>query len=67
MSLAKDLLEGERDTVLEFFAECRKFWRQHYDKLDAWTTNVRGSGIPDFIEILRSARYPPAPPFGSLV
>ena len=51
MSLAKDLLEGERDTVLEFFAECRKFWRQHYDKLDAWTTNVRGSGIPDFIEI----------------
>ena len=49
MSLAKDLLEqGERDTVLEFFAECRKVWKLGYDKLDAWTANVRGGGIPDF-------------------
>ena len=28
MSLAEELLEqGEPDTVLEFFAECRKFWK----------------------------------------
>ena len=49
MSLAKDLLEqGERDTVLEFFAECRKFWKLDHDKLYAWTAKVRGGGIPDF-------------------
>jgi hypothetical protein len=49
MSLAKDLLEqGDRDTVLEFFAECRKFWKLDHDKLDAWTAKVRGGGIPDF-------------------
>lgn len=49
MSLAKDLLEqGERDSVLEFFAECRKFWKMDYGKLDAWTASVRGGGMPDF-------------------
>jgi tetratricopeptide (TPR) repeat protein len=42
MSLAKDLLEqGERDTVLEFFAKCRKFWKLDNGRLDAWTAEVR--------------------------
>jgi len=47
MSLAKDLLSlGERDTVLEFFALCRKFWKS--EKLDDWAATVRGGGMPDF-------------------
>jgi hypothetical protein len=49
MSLAKDLLTlGERDTVLEFFALCRKFWTFSPAKLDDWTAVVKGGGIPDF-------------------
>jgi hypothetical protein len=49
MSLAKDLLaQGERDTVLEFFVSCRKFWKLRPEKLDAWTATVKGGAIPDF-------------------
>jgi hypothetical protein len=49
MSLAKDLLAaGERDTVLEFFGECRSFWKQHLSKLDQWAATVKGGGDPDF-------------------
>src|ERR1035441_2198570 len=49
MSLAKDLLTaGERDTVLEFFALCRSFWKMDQGKLDAWTAMLKGGGIPDF-------------------
>lgn len=49
MSLANDLLTiGERETVLEFFALCRKFWKQRPEKLDEWTAMVKGGGIPNF-------------------
>jgi hypothetical protein len=49
MSLAKDLLaQGERDTVLEFFARCRAFWKMGGAKLDEWTAMVKGGGIPEF-------------------
>jgi hypothetical protein len=49
MSLANDLLaRGDRDSVLEFFSACRKFWKLHPAKLDSWTATVKGGGIPEF-------------------
>ena len=49
MSLAKDLLEkGERDTVLQYFDLCRKFWKIDYGKLDEWSKEVKAGQIPDF-------------------
>lgn len=49
MSLAKDLLEkGERDTVLQYFELCRKFWKMDYGKLDEWSKEVKTGEIPDF-------------------
>jgi len=49
MSLAKDLLEkGERDTVLQYFELCRKFWKDDYGKLDEWSEEVKAGKIPHF-------------------
>ena len=49
MSLAKDLLEkGERDTVLQYFELCRKFWKDDYGKLDQWSEEVKAGKIPHF-------------------
>jgi tetratricopeptide (TPR) repeat protein len=49
MSLAKDLLQkGERDTVLQYFQLCRKFWRMDYGKLNQWSSEVKAGKIPDF-------------------
>lgn len=45
MSLAKDLLEaGERESVLQFFDECRAFWKStgSVRKLDEWSAVVKG-------------------------
>jgi tetratricopeptide (TPR) repeat protein len=49
MSLAQDLLEkGERETVLQYFELCRKFWKMDYGKLDQWSREVKSGKIPDF-------------------
>jgi RNA polymerase sigma factor (sigma-70 family) len=49
MTLAKDLLEkGERDTVIEYFMLCRKFWKLDHGKLDQWTQEVMDGKTPDF-------------------
>jgi uncharacterized membrane protein YeaQ/YmgE (transglycosylase-associated protein family) len=49
MSLANDLLQkGERDTVLQYFGLCRKFWRMDYGKLNDWSDEVKAGKIPDF-------------------
>jgi hypothetical protein len=49
MSLAKDLLEkGERDTVLQYFGACRKFWSMGQGNLGQWTEDVKAGRIPDF-------------------
>ncbi len=49
MSLAKDLLEkGERDTVLQYFELCRKFWAMDYGKLDKWSLEVKAGKMPYF-------------------
>jgi tetratricopeptide (TPR) repeat protein len=47
MTLAKELLEkGEKETVLEYFDLCGKFWQR--EELDQWRATVRGDGIPEF-------------------
>jgi len=49
VTLAKEMLEhGERDAVLEYFAECRAFWKMGSAQLDAWTSTVRSGGTPNF-------------------
>jgi hypothetical protein len=49
MTLAKDLLEkGERDTVLEYFMLCHKFWKMDHGKLDKWMQEVMDGKNPDF-------------------
>jgi tetratricopeptide (TPR) repeat protein len=49
LSLAKDLLEkGQRDTVLNYFELCRKFWKMDYGKLNQWSREVKAGTIPDF-------------------
>lgn len=49
MSLAKDLLEkSQRDTVLQYFDLCRKFWKMDYGKLDQWNNEVKAGKVPDF-------------------
>ena len=52
MNLAKDLLEfGERDTVLQFFDQCRAFWKMgvREQKLDEWSAVVKGCcRLPNF-------------------
>jgi hypothetical protein len=41
MSLARDLLAvGEREVVLQFFQQCRGFWKMPMGKLDDWTKTV---------------------------
>jgi RNA polymerase sigma factor (sigma-70 family) len=49
MTLAKDLLQrGERDTVLEYFMLCRRFWKNDRGKLDEWKQEVMSGHPPDF-------------------
>ena len=49
MILAKDLLEkGERETVLEYFSLCRKFWTMGKKSLDEWTQAVKDGQVPNF-------------------
>jgi len=49
VSLAKDLIEkGERDTVVEYFEACRKFWRMDRGRLDDWIALVKGGETPYF-------------------
>lgn len=49
MSLAKALLEkGERDVVLQYFEECKQFWKLHPETLNAWSAAVRNGGLPNF-------------------
>jgi TonB family protein len=49
MSLAKALLEaGEREAVLQYFEECRAFWKLHPETLDSWSATVGSGGKPNF-------------------
>ena len=47
-TLAKELLEkGERESVLQYFDECARFWERGRDQLKQWAIVVRGGGIPN--------------------
>jgi Flp pilus assembly protein TadD len=49
MSLAKELLEaGQRDSVLQYFELCRKFWDSHGEVLDKWANQVKAGEVPNF-------------------
>jgi hypothetical protein len=49
MQLAKELLEkGERETVIEYFRLCGKFWDMGDERLADWTALVKEGRTPDF-------------------
>ncbi len=49
MSLAEDLLKkGEKDSVLEYFGLCRKFWKLGEERLDQWSESIKAGKTPDF-------------------
>lgn len=49
MSLAKALIErGERDAVLQYFAQCGVFWKMHDGDLAKWSALVKEGIVPDF-------------------
>jgi hypothetical protein len=49
MSLAEDLLEkGERQSVLDYFEACRKFWKMSNGRLDGWAHDVQAGKMPNF-------------------
>ncbi len=49
MQLAKELLEkGERETVLEYFRLCGKFWEMGEERLADWSALVKEGRTPDF-------------------
>jgi len=65
MSLAKDLLEkGQQEAVLEYFEQCRRFWKMHDGSLDQWGKEVRSGKVPNFGANL-SIRWRPNPSFNS--
>ncbi len=47
--LAKQLLErGERETVIEYFDLCAKFWEREDGRLEGWKDAVRRGAAPNF-------------------
>jgi hypothetical protein len=49
MQLAKALLRQEQSAaVLEYFEQCRSFWKMGGVWLDLWDAKVRAGGIPNF-------------------
>ena len=54
MALALDLLQrGDREPVLRFFTECRRFWWRQTATLDRWSTEVQLGQTPEFGANLR--------------
>ena len=53
LDLYQQLLEqGEKTIVLEYFSECRTFWKMGEANLNAWTATVQSGGVPNFGAIL---------------
>jgi hypothetical protein len=51
--LAKELLaKGDAQTVLEFLADCKKFWKLDRGKLDEWINAIHAGKVPDFSQNL---------------
>lgn len=54
MLLAKKLLEkGERETVVQYFDSCSKFWERENGRLAKWKREVNEGEMPDFAGNLR--------------
>jgi hypothetical protein len=54
MSLAKDLLDqGATSAVLDYFEQCRVFWKMGGSRLDAWSAAVQAGTPPSFGANLR--------------
>ena len=51
MSLARELLKLSRqEAVLEYFEECKKFWRPDHERerLGLWSAEVKSGRMPVF-------------------
>lgn len=49
MSLARELLDkGEKETVIEYFELCKRFWEMDNGRLDSWITSIKGGRKPHF-------------------
>ena len=49
MTLAKELLEnGERESVLQYFEQCARFWERGQDRLREWAVLVQAGSTPSF-------------------
>ena len=49
VTLARDLLAaGQVQPVLEFLAQCKRFWRMDSGHLDEWISIIRAGGTPVF-------------------
>jgi tetratricopeptide (TPR) repeat protein len=49
MALAKELLEkGEKQVVIQYLEECKKFWSSNRGQLDQWITTINAGGVPQF-------------------
>jgi hypothetical protein len=49
MRLAKSLLEkGEKETVIEYFDLCAKFWKLKKERIDAWKAAIEKDEMPQF-------------------
>jgi hypothetical protein len=49
VTLARDLIEkGEKETVIQYFELCRKFWQMGQERLDQWRKDVKAGRTPDF-------------------
>jgi len=47
MTLANDFLEaGEKEVVIEYFKDCKKFWKRNNGRLDSWIASIKGGGKP---------------------
>ncbi len=55
MSLANDLINaGEKEVVIEYLIDCKKFWKRNDGRLDSWIASIRGGGKPYFGANLRN-------------
>ena len=51
MQLAKEMLKrGEKDEVLFYLQQCRKFWNRGNARLDLWEQKILSGQIPNFFQ-----------------
>jgi tetratricopeptide (TPR) repeat protein len=49
MALAKELLEkGEKQVVIQYLEECKKFWSAEHGQLNQWIATINAGGVPQF-------------------